>query len=200
MDSIDRIVSSMQLAAKSLNVSPPSNEKVKSIIGLSLPIAVNTLFPDEKLAVQTQIVEQYKQQYQTFNKVPSLLFANVIEMLEQLQKNGKLIAVATGKGRNGLERVMTLTQTKHFFDATRCADETQSKPHPEMLKQLLSELALEASEVVMIGDTGFDLDMANKAGIDSIAVTMGVGNAQQLTQYQPKAIVHSINELMALIS
>lgn len=199
MDSIERIVSSMQAAAKSLNISIPNDEITKSIIGLSLPIAVNTLFPDKGVNTQEKIVEQYKLQFQTLNTTPMPLFNNVIEMLNQLKQNEKIIAVATGKGRNGLERVMELTQTKHYFNATRCADETKSKPHPEMLNQLLNELSINANEAVMIGDTGFDLEMANNAGIDCIAVTMGVGSAVQLAQYHPKAVVNSINELIALI-
>lgn len=198
MDSIARIVSSMQAAAQYSDFPMPTSEAVKDIIGLSLPVAVQTLFPSADEKTQQLIVDEYKRQYEKVNDTPSCLFSNVTNLLNQLKHQGKFLAIATGKGRNGLNKVLTSTQTVNYFDVTRCADETQSKPHPDMLYQIIDALSISPQDSVMIGDTGFDLAMANKANIDSIGVTMGVASEIELATHKPKKIVHSIDELMSV--
>ena len=99
----------------------------------------------------------------------------------------------------GLERVWQQSETGHYFHASRCADESLSKPHPAMLNALLAELAIAPDQALMVGDTSFDLEMAQQAGVDSIGVTHGVHTSEVLARYQPKAIVHSLPELAQLI-
>lgn len=199
MNSIDRIVSSMQNAALLSQLVKPSAEHVKEIIGLSLPAAITTLFPDNSSEQTAALVAQYKHQYVEVNNTPAPLFNDAIALLTNLQQESKLLAVATGKGRVGLERVFQTTQTGHFFHASRCADEVKSKPHPEMLHSLLEELHIDKSQAVMIGDTCHDLKMAQSAGVDRIGVTFGVHDREVLSQYQPKAIVDSLTELQTLL-
>lgn len=199
MDSVDRIVSSMQDAAVSVGIKPPSTLAAKSIIGKSLDDAMIELFPLSSPQVWQEIKGAYKAQYIGLNKTPTQLFEYTLPLLEKLKRQSKVLAVATGKGRDGLERVWDVTSTKHFFTSSRCAVECQSKPHPEMLLQLLDELNVEAADAVMIGDTVHDLAMAENAGIDSIGVTYGVHNRQELAQHNPKAIVDSLIELERLL-
>lgn len=199
MNSIDRIVSSMQNAAILSQLTKPSVEHVKEIIGLSLPAAVTTLFPDNSAEQTMALVAQYKHQYVEVNNTPAPLFNDAIALLTRLQQEQKLLAVATGKGRVGLERVFQATQTGHFFHASRCADEAKSKPHPDMLLSLLDELNVPKSQAIMIGDTSHDLKMALTAGIDSIGVTFGVHDREVLSEYNPQAIVDSLTELQPLL-
>jgi len=199
MDSVDRIVSSMQNAAQLASLNVPSKLQAKQIIGLSMPKVVETLFPRCSKEQETLLIKHYKQQYIELNHVPTNLFDNALVLLEALQAKDKLLAVATGKGRGGLDRVMAETNTTQYFHATRCADEAFSKPHPQMLLSLLEELRLSPSEALMIGDTSHDLKMAQHAGVDSIGVTYGVHDKQILSQYQPKAVVNSLFELESLL-
>ncbi len=199
MDSVDRIVYSMQASAIELSFEPPGYHQAKQIIGLSLPKAIKTLFPsaDEK---QVEILmAQYKHQYVEVNTTPTPLFNNALELLTQLKQENKLLAVATGKARAGLQRVWQVSDTEHFFIASRCADECASKPAPDMINSLLTELNIKKHEAVMIGDTSFDLEMAQRAGIDSIGVTYGVHDTEVLSKYQPRAIVDSLAELHQLL-
>jgi len=199
MDSVDRIVSSMQLAAKSALLPVPTNEQAKQIIGLSMPKVVEVLFPQRTQAQETVLIEQYKRQYKELNNVPTPMFNNALTLLSKLRDQHKLLAVATGKGRDGLERVMRETQTAHFFHASRCASDAVSKPDPQMLFSLLEELEVSASEAVMIGDTSHDLKMAQLAGIDSIGITHGVHDAPVLSLYQPKTVVSSLIQLEKIL-
>lgn len=200
MDSIGRIVSSMQAAAKSLHVSVPSEYQVKQIIGLSLPTAVNVLFPSVERDQQQALIAQYHVQYVEKDNTPTPLFSGALSLLESLENDGKILAVATGKARKGLERVMAMSDTQHFFAASQCADEANSKPDPQMLLNLLSTLNIAAEDAIMIGDTRHDLQMAQNAGIASIGVTMGVHNKEVLNAYNPVAIVDSLSELQCLFT
>lgn len=199
MDSVDRIVSSMQSAAETVGLFIPSNDDVKQIIGLSLNVALERLFLGITADQIKDMLIQYKYQYIEGDKTPTPLFDNAMSLLLALKQEQKLLAVATGKGRDGLNRVLQISDTHHFFHTTRCAGEMRSKPDPEMLHSILAELSIGPHEALMIGDTSHDLEMARNAGVDSIGVTFGVHDANVLQQYAPKAIVDSISELHALL-
>jgi phosphoglycolate phosphatase len=195
MDSVDRIVSSMQSAAKVVGLAIPSNEAAKQIIGLSIPEALTALFEgitDEQIEIMRL---QYKYQYLEGDTTATPLFANATHLLTQLKQQNKLLAVATGKGRQGLNHVLKVSETSNFFNTTRCAGEMPSKPDPTMLHSILDELNLAPHEAIMIGDTSHDLQMAQNAGIDSIGVTFGVHDREVLNQYKPKVVVDSLAEL-----
>jgi len=199
MDSIGRIVSSMQAAAAHCSLVIPSNEQVKEIIGLSLPVALDLLFPKNSDKQNEAMLIQYKYQYVEGDNTPTPLFDHALDLLTALKSNDKFLAVATGKGRQGLQRIFDVTDTEHFFHASRCAGEVLSKPNPEMLFSLLDELAIAPEHALMIGDTSHDMQMAQSAGVDRIGITLGVHNREILTQYQPKAVVDSLDELQQLL-
>jgi phosphoglycolate phosphatase len=199
MDSIARIVSSMQSAAINCQLDVPTTIAVKEIIGLSLPIALERLFPRGSEEQLSGMLEQYKHQYVDGDNTPTPLFDNALNLLNALKVENKLLAVATGKGRQGLQRVFSATDTEHFFHASRCAGEAVSKPDPQMILSLLEELNVLPEHAVMIGDTSHDMAMAQAAGVDRIGITLGVHDRDVLNRYQPKAIVNSLTELQQLL-
>lgn len=199
MDSIDKIVACMQAAATQANLPIPTADQVKSIIGLSLPIAIEKLFPTISQQQIEQLVKAYKLHYSDHCTVPTPLFENATNLFSNLKSANKLLAVATGKAREGVIRLMAESGTTEFFDASRTADDAISKPDPDMLLQLLAELNVDASGAVMIGDSIHDLSMARNAGIDAIGVTYGVHNKAQLADYSPIAIVDDMYELEKLL-
>lgn len=199
MDSISRIVSSIQAAAVYCQQEIPTVRQVKDTIGLSLPKVFETLFPLACEDKHTTLREHYKYQYLTSNTTAAVLFDDTLPLLKALSANDKLLAVATGKAREGLDRVLNETQTTHYFHASRCADETLSKPAPQMLLSLLSELNVLPEQAIMIGDSSFDLEMAQAAGVDSIGVTLGVHDRDILKRYQPIHIVDSLAEAQELL-
>lgn len=199
MDSIARIVSSMKSAALNCQLVVPTTKQVKDIIGLSLPTALKCLFPSATKEQLANMVEQYKYQYIDEDKTPAPLFDNALTLLKALSAESKLLAVATGKARQGLQNVFSTTQIGHFFHASRCADEALSKPNPQMILSLLDELNVKPEHAVMIGDSKLDMAMAQASGIDRIGVTMGVHDQVALSHYKPKAIVNSLSELQQLL-
>lgn len=199
MDSVGKIVLSMQAAAKVLNLTPATFEQGKSIIGLSLSKGIEQLFPQSSTELQDKIEKEYKYQYLEVNNTPTPLFDNALELLTSLKESNVLLAVATGKARPGLERVLNMTETEHLFDATRSASDCRSKPDPEMITSLLTEFNIDACDAVMIGDTSFDMEMAKHANVDRIGVSFGAHAIDVLNQFEPKAIVHSLDELEKLL-
>lgn len=199
MDSVARIVSSMQAAASCCQLAIPTATQVKEIIGLSLPIALERIFPLGSEKQLSAMLEQYKYQYVDGDNTPTPLFENALSLLTALKLENKLLAVATGKGRQGLQRVLSVTDTEHFFHASRCGGEALSKPDPQMVLSLLKELNVLPEHAVMIGDTSHDMAMAQAAGVDRIGITLGVHDRGVLNRYQPKAVVDSLAELQQLL-
>lgn len=192
MDSIPRIVSCMQKMAKEAGLNVPSVDSIKDIIGLSLPVALETLFDCHLEAEQKVLISIYRQYYVYTDETPSPLFPGVVEMLADLKESNVQLAVATGKARQGLDRVWDETNTRHYFDNSCCAYEAPSKPHPEMLLTLMQEQQVESHQTLMIGDSKHDLNMAKKAGIQSLGVTLGVHDEPTLRKQNPIAICNSI--------
>ncbi|MCG8426301.1 MAG: HAD-IIIA family hydrolase [Chromatiales bacterium] len=197
MDSEARIVACMQAAAQDLELAVPSNDEARNIIGLGLAEAVKTLFPNQSEQLTQQVVTRYRYHFLGGNPTKSELFAGADEVIKTLSKQGYLLAVATGKGRQGLDRVLEETALGAYFLATRCADETLSKPNPEMLNQVMDELGATPDETLMIGDTEYDLQMANNANTASLAVSYGVHSVERLMQHQPLGCIDRITDLVS---
>lgn len=200
MDSVGRIVSCMQTAARHTNVAVPSVSAVKHIIGLSIGPALATLFPDASTAQREQLFNHYRDQYLLHDNTPAPLFAGAEALLEQLANQNILLAVATGKARVGLDRLLHETGLKRYFATSRCADEAQSKPHPDMLQQIITELGITAEEAVMVGDTSHDLKMAQAIAMPRVGVSHGAHDAATLYQYQPVAVIDQLLELPAALA
>ncbi|MGD8587227.1 MAG: HAD-IA family hydrolase [Chromatiales bacterium] len=195
MDSEARIVDCVQAALADLDLPARPYEEISNIIGLGLREAVTTLYPGADDALLQNIVNRYRRHYFDENRTPSPLFTGAREVIETLASRDYLLAVATGKGRKGLNIVLEATNLKEYFHATRCADEAFSKPHPEMLEQILDELGVFPHEALMIGDTEYDLQMAAHAGLSSLAVSYGVHGVERLLRHKPLACLAAVTEI-----
>ncbi|MBS1211427.1 MAG: HAD-superfamily hydrolase, subfamily variant 1 [Proteobacteria bacterium] len=198
-DSIGWIVESIQRAAAICQCRVPSDEAARSVIGLSLDGAMSELFPAATGPTTTRLVEEYRRIYLARKFGEDDLFPQVREMLQTLQDSGYKLAVATGKTRGGLIEAMGATGTRRFFDAVRSADETASKPHPEMLLQLMGELEVAPERTLMVGDSLHDLRMARNAGVDAVAVSCGANSRQQLCELEPLLCLEQTAALLPLL-
>ncbi|MDR9435524.1 MAG: HAD-IA family hydrolase [Thiohalophilus sp.] len=195
MDSEGEILTCMRAAIEDLQLEPRTDNELKNIIGLGLQEALRTLYPQGSNAELLQLTARYRYHFLESPRQPSELFAGARTMVEELHKAGHFLAVATGKGRNGLNKVLEQTGLDDYFHTTRCADECHSKPHPQMLHEIMDYLGVEADRALMIGDTEYDLLMASNAGVKSLAVTYGVHERQRLLDCQPLECVDSIKQL-----
>ncbi len=199
MDSTATIVRCIQAAAQDLGLPVPSVKNASYVIGLGLQDAMKAAMPDVSPHLYPQITERYRHHY--LNQDNDLvLFDGVRAMLNDLSEQGYFLAVATGKSRVGLNRALNASQLLSLFDATRCADETFSKPHPAMLFELTRELGQDMNRTLMIGDTTHDLLMAANAGADSLAVSYGAHDMKSLQALNPEYIAGSVTALHAWLN
>ncbi|MDD1782738.1 HAD-IA family hydrolase [Enterovibrio sp. ZSDZ35] len=199
MDSVGRIVSSLDAAARLTGGLPIlSADELKQMIGLSLDKGYEFLYPEAMLDKRDAWKAHYAQQFRVDNQTPTALYPGVRETLVRLKDDDFLLAVATGKSRVGLDRAMSETNIEDFFVETRTADQTASKPDPLMIHSLLEALDIRPEEAVMVGDTSHDMMLAKNAGIDAIAITWGVHDADTLQAFTPVAVVSDIESLLSI--
>jgi phosphoglycolate phosphatase len=197
MDSEARIVACIHAAFADLGLPLPSVEAARDIIGLGLDEAMAALMPELGREGRLALIERYRYHFLMANQTPSELFPGVVETLDWLLRRDYLLAVATGKSRRGLDLVLTSSGLGGHFAATRCADETFSKPHPEMLLQLMDELGVRGAETLMVGDTEYDMQMARNAGTHALAVCYGVHSPERLLAQGPLACLADLVDMPA---
>ncbi len=191
-DSVGQIVDSLMYAAKQFD-QPLTNEDAKSIIGLGLPEVAKILFPKVP-ELHTDILKSYGDHY-VANSKTDVWFDGVSELLTDLKNQDIKLAVATGKSRRGLDRVLNQTGSVDLFDVTRAASETRSKPDPLMLAEILQHTGVHAENAIMVGDTSYDLEMARNIAMPRVGVSYGVHTPDILKQYQPLSIASDVEKL-----
>lgn len=197
MDSIGLIVESMHVAGEAHDFQT-TDQAVKNIIGLSLMNGIEIVYPKASEA-QKLAIEQSYADYYIPNSHRTPFFAPIEAMLQTLQQQGRKLAVATGKKRRGLDRVLDASASHDYFDITRCADESGSKPDPQMLTDILNYTQQPISDAVFIGDSIYDIQMANKLGMTSIAVNYGTATSAELAAQSPTYQVETPQALAKLL-
>ena len=209
MDSVGRIVACVQGAARDCELAVPTPVRIRQIIVLSVVVGIPRLFPlssgsgsgsgrafDERQIAA--LIDRYRHHY-LHDATPSPLFFGAGELLHDWQSRGLQLAVATGKSRSGLDRVLDETGLRPLFVTSRGADEARSKPDPLMLEQILDELGLSPRQAVMIGDSVHDMAMAEAIAMPRIGVTWGVDSRDALSRHGPVAVVDSMAALRGLL-
>ena len=196
MDSTYSIAQSIRLACHDLELPVPSHAEAAWVIGLSLDQALRKAVPQLSESMAPLFLERYRYHY--LSKDHGLkLFDGAADMLSALRGQGVTLAVATGKSRVGLNRALAASDLGQHFAATRCADETFGKPHPGMLLELIDELMVSPEEVVMVGDTSHDLQMAANAGVHGVGVTYGAHPPEELKKCPHVGLASDVSQLRA---
>jgi len=198
-DSTNKIIDCLQQAAVTSGKRVCERSAIQNIIGLGLPEAMTTLYPELSGEERESVKQAYIEHFLSADQEPSAFFDGVMEGLHRLRDNHYSLAVATGKSRRGLNRVLDNLKLTDFFHGSRCADETASKPHPQMLSELLNEFSVPASHALMVGDTEYDMLMAQQLDMKRIAVSYGAHELHRLQQYKPSLCVDHFSEFVEWI-
>jgi phosphoglycolate phosphatase len=199
LDSAAGIVESIQAAARDLQLPVPRRETASHVIGLGLQDALRTAVPTLPENRYREFADAYRGHFRARQDAMTL-FPGARELLQDLHAAGHRLAVATGKSRRGLEHALDATALRPYFGATRCADETLPKPNPAMLLELMAQFASPPGQLLMIGDTSHDLEMARSARVDAVAVAYGAHPVAALRALAPRACVASVEELRAWLT
>ncbi len=193
-DSTALITRAIQESARDVGVSVPSREQAAYVIGMGLKDALQHAVPELPESRYAELAARYKHHYLE-GEEGLALFEGVVTLLSELKAADYLLAVATGKSRAGLNRALDHSPLSEMFNTTRTADETRSKPHPQMLLEILDETGASARRTLMVGDTTHDLQLAFNAGAHAAAVAYGAHDPEPLIEMKPLVCVHSVAEL-----
>jgi len=194
MDSTGHIVHCMQQAISQLTLPPLGDSDISQIIGLGLTEAAQALYPNITSIEVEKLANTYREIWLS-NPHDTPLFDNASQLIQNLNNKEYFLGVATGKSRSGLNKVLNSTQLAPLFHATRCVDECYSKPHPQMIEELMNYCGVTPKETLMIGDTEYDLQMAHNAGADSLGVSHGAHSVSTLQSCQPRDIVDNLHQV-----
>ncbi len=192
------ICETMELAFANAGLVAPERNKVRRIVGLSLPYALRELAPEASDDQRHAVVEAYKLGYRDLRLSGALrepLFEGIAALIDELDAEGRLLGVATGKSDRGLHACLDTHGIKHRFVSLQTADRHPSKPHPAMLEAALDDAGVSPADAVMIGDTSFDMEMAVAAGVRAIGVSWGYHEPQELFDTGDSAVAETAPQL-----
>jgi phosphoglycolate phosphatase len=198
LDSRATIVAAMTAAYTENGLSPPSPERIRQIVGLSLEVAVKLLSPELDGPTRAAVGDGYRDSYlriHTDRSIAEPLFPGVTEAIDQLDAAGVLVGIATGKGRRALDAVLDSNGLTGRFATLQSGDFHPSKPDPAMVLDALAETGASAGCTIVVGDTSHDLLMARAAGTMAIGVTWGFHAADSLKVAGADAIVDDAADL-----
>ena len=162
---------------------------------MGLEKGVVQLYPMMDMKLVTKTAQVYREHHLFKDETPSPLFDGTKEALTILQDAGYDLAIATNKSRRGLDKGLSDTSLNEYFPITRCADEAHPKPHPQMLEEILTDHNLDASKALMIGDSEYDLQLAQNTKVDGLAVSYGVHDLMRLLKQDPVGFIDKIGQL-----
>lgn len=203
VDSQADILAAMGHAFDQAGTAMPAHHEVLGIVGLSLDVAIARLAPDLEHDLHARMVGWYKDAYVDFRAKngaaqSSPLYPGAVEVLEALHAvPDVLLGVATGKSRRGLDKLLEAHDLRRFFVTQQVSDHHPSKPHPSMILTALSETGVEARDAVMVGDTGFDMQMAQAAGVAGVGVSWGYHGVEALSD--ARCVIDGFTQLPAIL-
>lgn len=199
VDSQANICRAMEMAFAAEGLGHPDHHRVRRIVGLSLVEAMRVMLPEAEPQFHVVLADHYKNAFHELRGNGTLqqepLYDGLTELLDRLDRQGWMLAVATGKSDRGLDLCLTHHGIKNRFVSLQTADRHPSKPHPSMIYQALADAGAEPHAAVMIGDTSYDMAMGVAANVRAIGVDWGYHDAAELTQAGADSIAYSMDEL-----
>jgi phosphoglycolate phosphatase len=183
VDSQANICLAMEECFVRAGLEAPPREQTRRVVGLSLVEAMQAMLPKAKADLHRALAEDYKTAFQRLRGrglVEEPLYEGVAELLDALEEEGWLLAVATGKSDRGLSLCLDRHGLSHRFVSLQTADRHPSKPHPSMVELALAEAGAAPELSMMIGDTSYDMAMAKAAGVRAVGVAWGYHEEEEL--------------------
>ena len=198
VDSQHLVVEGVRQAFRQHGLPPPEPEAIRRIVGLSIAESVAALWPDGEAEKQAALVRELRAAFAELRRRPDnrvVLFPGAAEAVAALDRAGRLLGVATGMSRRGLNATLDRFAMRHRFATLQTADDAPSKPHPTMLRRAMAETGVGPEETAFVGDTTFDMAMAVNAGVMPIGVSWGYHSVEELRMAGARIVVESFAEL-----
>ena len=203
IDSSDIIHECMTRAFREGGLVPPELAQTRSIIGLSLDLAIGKLLDREVDDEIVQLAESYKTNFRSMRLEPGFhepVFDGIVDLLDVLSRHDEiLIGMVTGKSRRGVRAIFDAHGFGAQFLAVRTADDCPSKPHPAMVLECCSELGIDPAATIVVGDAIYDMQMAKAAGARAVGVSWGCENIERLRSAGADDILEHPSDLLRLV-
>jgi phosphoglycolate phosphatase len=200
VDTPQAIVDVAQGTLAALGLPPADPQAIKDTIGLPLPVGLAQLIGTGP-AGAAEAVEIYRVLWRTHvtPRIPQLLYPGVREGVEELKRAEIRLAVVTGKAQDGADSTVNAAGLRDAFDVVLgYTSVANPKPAPDIALLALERLGLGADAAVIVGDSTHDLEMAERAGVRSIAVTYGAQPEPVLRAAAPTWVAHSFPEVVRI--
>jgi phosphoglycolate phosphatase len=198
VDSRAGIVHCMAAAFQAHGLPVPDERRIARVVGLSLELALERLLPEGKEHLVLQVTHSYREAAFAMRARPDFheaLFPGVRGMLDALRRPELHLGIATGKNLRGLRNTLELQGLTAYFSTLQTPDVAPSKPHPGMVERAIAECGVSHGGVVMIGDSTFDMEMAQNAGIPAVGVSWGHHAPEELQAAGAAVIVERASDL-----
>lgn len=202
VDSQHVIIETMNRAFRAKNQAPPKPAQVRSIVGLSLEVAMGVLAPELDASDHQHLTDLYKEHFATLRLAEDFnepLFEGVVETLDKVKASGTLLGVATGKSLRGLRMVLEHHGIRDRFVTLQTADFHPSKPHPSMVETALKETGASPASTLLVGDTTFDMEMAVAAGVRPIGVSWGYHPVSTLKEAGAEIVLDRFEQVLDVL-
>jgi phosphoglycolate phosphatase len=202
VDSGATIHSALSATFRQRGLDVPSADRSRRVIGLSLVEAMAALLPDAGEPEHRDLAEAYKRNFMELRatgRVEEPLFDGVIELLDRLEEDGWLLAVATGKSDRGLKHCLDVHGIHSRFVSLQTADRHPSKPHPSMVEQAITDAGASPRTTIVVGDTSFDMAMARSAGAAAIGAGWGYHSREELIEAGAIGVAERPRDVLSLI-
>jgi phosphoglycolate phosphatase len=198
-DSVRQIVACKAEVARKHNLTPPTEEVVRGVLGIEFMKALSICFPNANADILAKVALDYHVLMQE-SRYQATLFEGARETLNLLKKKNIILTIATAKARVELDYALHFLDLEGFFDFTCCSEEFKPKPNPAMLNAIMAYTGISVVNIIMLGDTTTDMMFARNAKISSIAVTFGAHSKIQLSALEPLAFIDHWNQLPGVLN
>lgn len=198
-DTATVIVATMTATFRDFGIPVPSEDEMRQTIGMKLKLALAKLgnLDDEAAAAAT---EHYKKIFMERGVERVALFPEVASTLKRLKEMGIRLAIATSRNSDSLQTILKNNGIDDCFDTmTTNSDNLAPKPDPEMVLVLLERMGKKAGETLVVGDTTFDIEMGNRAGCRTCAVTWGNHDIPTLKTANPSCMIDGFRRLEDMV-
>ena len=202
VDSQHNICLAMERCFVAAGLEPPTRERTRAVVGLSLVEAMRALLPESEVEFHASLAEDYKRAFQAMRArglAEEPLYEGVRELIDRLDAEGWLLGIATGKSDRGVALCLEHHGLAGRFITLQTADRHPSKPHPSMLETAMAEAGALPGDTVMIGDTAYDIEMAVAAGTRAIGVAWGYHAPAELLAAGAEAVAETPGQLGELL-
>ncbi len=201
VDSRASILQAATDAARELGLPDPEYDRVRQIVGLSLPHALAVLEPGltplELERFTAAFRASFARMFDAGHEEP--LYPGAMQTLRRLHKDGWRLSLATGQNRRGVARNLARAGWAELFVSSHCAEDGPGKPDPAMLHAAMTAASAQPASTVMIGDTAHDISMAVAAGVMPQGVAWGFHTPQEQTAAGAAHVAKDFDDLEAAL-